>query len=123
MKYLFTFLICALILIAVLIPGANLPEVDFTGLDKIVHIGLFGLWALAVYYDFNLKGYKYVIAFLTGLSFSVFTEILQIFVEGRTFDWTDIIADAIGLFLGLVLAGTILRLIKKIFNIDSSKPS
>jgi len=115
MKYLFTGIVSTLILIAVLIPGSNLPSVNFVGFDKIVHIGLFGAWAMAVYYDFNVKGYKYLIVFVAGLFFSVFTEILQIFVEGRTFDWTDIVADSIGLIAGFLFGGWIVRTIKERF--------
>ena len=29
------------------------------------------------------------------MTFSLFTEVLQVFVEGRTFDWYDKLTDAI----------------------------
>lgn len=123
MKYLFTGITSVLILIAVILPGSTIPDVGFIGFDKVVHIGMFGTWAVAVCYDFNARGYRHAGTFTAGLAFSLLTEVVQIFVEGRTFDWSDMVADAIGLFLGLVLAGAIIRLIRKIFNIDSSKPS
>jgi VanZ family protein len=115
MKYLFTFLVSILILIAVLIPGSNLPAMGgFMGLDKFVHISMFGGWAVAVCYDFKLKGSTYLIAFIAGMIFSLLTEVLQFFVEGRTFDWYDTIADAVGLLLGFLLAKQVIFVMKKI---------
>lgn len=109
MKYLFTGIVSVLILIAVLIPGSDLPNVDFVGFDKVVHIGMFGAWAMAVYYDFSVRGLRHVWAFIAGLAFSLFTEIVQLFVEGRTFDWSDMVADAIGLILGLTIGAWVVR--------------
>jgi VanZ family protein len=110
MKYFFTTLVTLLILVAVLLPGSAVPDVNFIGFDKIVHIGLFGLWALAVRYDFRLV--KFSLAFIIGLSFSLLTEVLQVFVEGRTFDWFDMIADCIGLSIGLLVGVRVLTFLK-----------
>ena len=111
MKYLFSFLISLLILIIVLIPGSNLPDVNFIGFDKIVHIGLFGLWALAIRHDFDKGSFNFFVAFIAGIAFSLFTEVLQLFVEGRSFDWFDMVADAIGLLISLAIGGKILSLL------------
>lgn len=113
MKYLFTFIVSLLIVIAVLLPGSSIPEVNFIGVDKIVHVGMFGAWAMAVYFDFNVGGtIQYLKAFGAGVIFSLFTEVVQIFIEGRTFDWSDMIADAFGLLAGLTIGGWIIRRIK-----------
>lgn len=114
MKYLFTLLISFLILIAVLIPGSNLPDVNpFFGFDKFVHIGLFGAWALAVYYEFRRPAVNLFLAFVAGISFSLFTEALQLFVEDRSFDIYDLFADAAGLIIGLTVSPYILKFLKK----------
>lgn len=102
MKYA-TIIVSALILIAVLIPGKDLPDVDIGRMDKLVHVGMFTLWALAVRYDFNRKPFPYMVAFLAGLAFSAFTEVVQILVEGRTFDVYDLLADALGVGVGLAV--------------------
>ncbi len=109
MKYLYTLLVSLLIIIAVLIPGPHLPDVNIVGFDKVVHIGMFGAWAMAVYYDFSIRSTRHLWAMVAGLAFSVFTEIVQIFIEGRTFDWSDMVADAIGLILGLTIGAWMLR--------------
>ena len=95
MKYKATSIISTLILIAVLIPGPNIPDIDIVGFDKLVHLGMFGTWALAIRYDFNRSTFRYLLYFLIGMTFSLFTEVLQVFVEGRTFDWYDVLTDAI----------------------------
>lgn len=117
MKYLFTALVSVLIIVAVLIPGPNLPDVGmFGGLDKIVHIGMFGTWAVAVRYDFHRVPFRFFLVFLIGVSFSLFTEALQILVEGRSFDWFDFVADAGGLALGLAISKRVLNLLARFFG-------
>ena len=55
MKYA-TLTVSILIIIAVLIPGSNLPDVNIGGYDKLIHIGMFFTWALAVRFDFEPEG-------------------------------------------------------------------
>lgn len=112
MKYA-TLIVSVLIIIAVLIPGSNLPSVNIVGFDKIVHVGLFGLWALAVRYDFDAPNFKFAMVLLAGIGFSVMTEVLQLMVEGRSFDVFDMVADTIGLIGGLVTSGPILKFLRK----------
>ena len=112
MKYA-TLLVSTLIIIAVLIPGSKVPDVRIGGIDKLVHIGMFALWAVAVRFDFNSRSFPVVLVFLAGLLFSFITEVLQLLVEGRTFDLYDMAADAIGLVLGLLVSGRVLKIVKK----------
>jgi VanZ family protein len=108
-----TIIISVLIIVAVLIPGSNLPDVSMVGFDKIVHIAMFTLWALAVRYDFNSPSFNAFIVFLLGVCFSVLTEALQLMVEGRSFDLYDMIADGTGLLLGLLISGWVLKLLRR----------
>lgn len=117
LKCRFTLLVSALIITAVLIPGPNLPEVGMLGgMDKIVHVIMFSTWALAVRYEFNRPQFRFFLAFLIGVSFSLFTELLQILVEGRSFDWYDLLADAGGLVLGLIVSRAVINVIARIFG-------
>lgn len=112
MKYA-TFVISVLILTAVLIPGRDIPDVGFGGIDKLVHIGMFVTWTLAVRYDFDRKPFPYRMVFIIGLVFSVATEILQILIEGRTFDIYDMVADVVGIVTGLLISGQVMGWIKR----------
>ncbi|TFG79948.1 MAG: hypothetical protein E4H20_11460 [Spirochaetales bacterium] len=66
----------ALILIAVLIPGSDLPDnPGIPGLDKIVHFILFAMLAAAIMRDFSpisgrgiLDGIADMVGFITGIS-------------------------------------------------------
>lgn len=112
MKYA-TLLASTLIIIAVLLPGSKVPDVGIGGFDKLVHIGMFAVWAVAVRFDFNSRSFPFVPVFFAGLLFSVLTEVLQLLVEGRSFDVYDMAADAIGLVLGLLVSGRVLKLVKR----------
>ena len=111
MKYA-TALASLLIIIAVLIPGKDLPDVNIGGYDKLIHMAMFAGWALAVRYDFD-RSLNVFIVFAAGLAFSAITEVLQILVEGRSFDIYEMAADAVGLVLGLWLGRPLLTLLRR----------
>ena len=110
MKYLPTTLSTILILVAVLIPGSDIPDVRIVEIDKLAHIILFIIWGTAVQYDFNkTKRMKWLPLFTIGLAFSSFTEVLQMFSEDRSFDFYDIAGDMLGLSLSLVYSHKLLQ--------------
>lgn len=113
MKYA-TILVSLMILVAVLIPGRDLPDVDIGSYDKLIHFGMFVVWALAARYDFRTKPSRYYLVFLGGILFSLFTEVLQLPVEGRTFDPYDMAADGVGIIAGLLVSGPVLRILDRI---------
>jgi VanZ family protein len=114
MKYI-TLLVSALIIIAVLIPGRDLPDVSIGSYDKLIHMAMFATWAVAVRYDFKDR-FSLSMIFGAGLLFSLLTEVLQLLVEGRSFDLYDMAADAIGLIVGLLVSGVLLKLIDRLFK-------
>ena len=116
MKYA-TLLVSVLIIIAVLIPGQNLPDVSIGGYDKLIHFGMFLVWALAVQSDFGTRLVSRRIFFLvSGVAFSGLTEVVQILVEGRSFDMYDMIADVVGLIAGLLIGPIIIRWLRHLFT-------
>lgn len=116
MKYWPTISITVLILVAVLLPGSKVPDIGFSGIDKPAHFTLFFLWSLAVRYDFT-RNFNRMIAWIVGVLFSISTEVLQIFVEDRSFDLWDLVTDALGLSVGLVVGAATLKLITGILKI------
>lgn len=104
-----TSVVSLLILIAVLLPGSNIPDVGIGGVDKIVHIGMFVTWVIAVRFDFNRSSFPVLPVGGIGIAFSMLTEVLQIMVEGRTFDVYDVAADILGIAIGLAISGPIVR--------------
>lgn len=111
MKYWLTTLVSLGILVVVLLPGSTIPNPKIVGLDKIVHFTMFFTWMVAVRYDFSFL--KKWLLLLIGLFFSVLTELFQLFVEARSFEVYDLLADSIGVIAGLLLSPYLLSLIKK----------
>lgn len=89
------------------IPGNQIPDVNVLSADKLAHIGLFAvfavLWArVAPHRSLAIAGW--------GLAFGTFIEVWQHLLPiGRTGDVYDVIADLIGLALGLGIAGGMAR--------------
>jgi VanZ family protein len=114
LKYWCTIGITLLILVAVLLPGSAVPDVGSFGLDKIIHFLLFFAWAVAIRFDFPFI--KKILVFSIGIVFSFLTEVLQLFTEDRSFDFFDMLADAVGLATGLILSHLVIRLLSSAFK-------
>lgn len=112
MKYA-TLIISLLIIVAVMIPGRDLPDVNIGSYDKLIHVSMFLVWAVAACFDFGTAQRVCYFIFFGGALFSAFTEVLQILVEGRSFDLHDMAADIVGLALGLVLARPVIARLRR----------
>jgi VanZ family protein len=78
-------------------------------LDKVGHLMAFSALAFAGYFGFSTsRGMR--AALLFGLlAYGGLIEVLQLFVPGRSSEWGDLIADAIGIASGAGLAALVLR--------------
>ena len=108
-----------LIFILTSIPGKSIPKI-FGVSDKIKHFGAY--FVLAFLLNFTLiiqKKYTFlakksiIFTFLITLFYGIFDEIHQIFIPGRYFDWWDLVADAIGGLLGIVLVKILMYFINE----------
>ena len=97
------------------LPGSAFPQenwFDKVWLDKWVHVGMFAIMTFLLCWAFVKKpvapsGYpKYFIpAAIAVLGYGVIMEFVQLyFVANRSFDGGDIIADAVGSFIGLFIS-------------------
>jgi VanZ family protein len=112
LKYLPTIIATVLIVTAVLWPGSQIPTTHWP-IDKLVHFIMFTAWTSAVILDFNAKWVKALIA---GLLFALFTELIHIPFEKRSFDLNDLLADAAGVIFGIANAPWIIRLSKRVLR-------
>jgi VanZ family protein len=97
-----------LILIAVCIPGENLPKVDNwlikIDYDKLIHLGLFAVLAFLFMYPIvksslsvKEKWHYCIKIVLATIVWGITTELLQkYFIQGRSFSFADWLADSIG---------------------------
>ncbi len=101
------------ILAVVLWPGSRIPNPGIPAFDKIVHFCMFLVWTVVFAYDSNLKWYTIL---AIALSLALLTEVIQLGVEGRTFDVNDLLADGAGVVFGLANAAFIIRITKKLLR-------
>ncbi len=107
-----------LILIAISIPGHDLPQFDswFTQIsfDKLIHTGLFAVLAFLFMYPLlnssfpgkEKRNYLVKITIATCL-YGIVTEIIQkYYVPGRSFDLYDVAADCLGCIIALLFTKT-----------------
>jgi len=93
------FLSLTVIYLLSIAPAKSLPETN----DKLNHIAAF------FYLSFLGKFlYKNVFLFLGLLFYGVFIELSQLFVPGRSCEFYDVVADCIGITVG-ILAFSFLR--------------
>jgi VanZ family protein len=99
-----TIVVSALILVAVVLPGSALPDSPgIPGFDKMVHFAMFLSLAVAMHHDFQLAGKRRILAaVIAALVFSIFTEALQLMVDGRASELVDAIADMAGFSAGII---------------------
>jgi len=105
-----------MIIVAVLIPGSDLPDVHIGGYDKLIHLMMFATWAVGVRFDFDRTPFQYGRFFVVGVIFSAMSELLQLLVEGRSVDMYDMAADTVGLVVGFIVSGPIVRLLNKLLR-------
>ena len=112
MKYLWTILATLIIITAVLWPGSQIPSTKLP-VDKLVHFVMFTGWTSAFIMEFDAKWVKALIA---GVLFALFTELLQIPIEKRTFDLNDVLADSAGVLFAIANSSWIVPLAKRVLR-------
>lgn len=92
-----------LILALCSIPGSSVPDAVLFSFDKVGHFGMFFIGALLWMRTWPDRAAR---VFAAGLAFSVGTELYQGLLPllGRSADPFDVLADALGLAVGLGLA-------------------
>lgn len=101
-------------------PGEEFPEagwLDLLHIDKLIHIAFFVLfmllWCLPLesrIHDENQRALRYIWIGLTFVVYGVAIEFVQKnFIPHRSFDFFDIVADAIGCIIGWVIVKYIPR--------------
>ncbi len=93
-----------LVLLLLLWPGDGLHRFEFPGLDKLVHLCLFGGWTFALALDRPRLRTCPPALVVAAAIFGLVTETLQLFVPGRSFDLFDLGVDLAG---GAVVAAAL----------------
>jgi VanZ family protein len=106
-KYLWPAIVWSLtVVVLTLIPGEQIPNVPIFGIDKLVHVFIFGLMmtltAAGLYKSSLYTSIKkpILIAVVYSLGFGIIIEFIQPFIPGRSFSLFDILANVMGVALG-----------------------
>ena len=105
----------AIIIILLCIPGSDLPEetsfLNIPYFDKWIHVGIFGLfvflWCGFVSTKQEPTGLlkKFILITITAIVLGYIMELVQkYFVPNRDYDLWDVVADAAGSIIGLLLS-------------------
>ncbi len=91
-----TFLWTLLVFYLCLMPQRKIAHIPIFGIDKLVHVLFFGIFMFLLL--FIMKSNKWMVSFLIATLFGCLIEGLQYYFTslGRSGDWKDIIADALG---------------------------
>ena len=107
------FLYLFLILIGSSIPGESVPTVFAYTWDKLLHVIEYFLLGVLGYRAFwNKNKYITINISIFGIFFGCIDEIWQSFIPGRYPSYYDVIADGIGVILGVIT----ISMIKKQFK-------
>lgn len=104
--------VCWAVFVAVimLVPGMFLPPVlvSVPGIDRAVHFIAYGVLAYLTGTDLYrqrryrwLRVYYVYVGLVVVVCYSVVLELAQVFVVGRTFSWDDLLANVVGIIIGM----------------------
>jgi VanZ family protein len=86
------------------------PQID-TGWDKLNHLLAFGTLAPCTMLALQGRRRRRLGSGLFLLAFGAFIEVVQTQIPGRSGEWGDLLADSLGIVLGLLAARFIDRLL------------
>ena len=99
-----------MIFVLLIMPGPDIPSNDFFELiyfDKWVHIGLFSILTILWVYPFLGAKFRSAGVFIIALSSTAYGIVMEFvqkyYATSRSFDLTDILADTVGVSLGVLI--------------------
>jgi VanZ family protein len=86
------------------------PAIDF-GWDKLNHVMAFMALGFSSCLSYPDSSRRRILALCAMVALGGAIEILQLYVPGRSSEWGDLLADAIGVGAGAIVAALLLRLL------------
>lgn len=84
------------------------PSIDFGG-DKLNHVLAFAALGFSASLSCPASRRVRLLLLMMLLGYGGLIEVLQQFVPGRACEWTDLVADSVGILLGAGLAASLIR--------------
>lgn len=105
-KYIFTIMLLSYIFLIIFFAvSKSVPTPPLKNQDKILHFLEFLILAALLYKTFSIYNIKYpkLTAVIIGILFAAVSEIIQIYIPGRSFSSLDFLADIMGITIALVI--------------------
>jgi VanZ family protein len=109
-------LILLLVTIGWLAFSPNPPPQADTGWDKMNHLLAFSVLTACACFAWAGTPWRFARVTLALLAYGVFIEVVQTQIPGRSGEWPDLLADSLGIAIGLLLVALLERLQKKLRN-------
>ena len=124
-KYFFSIISISLSLTLFLLPASEIKKIDgfsFPNADKIIHFFLYFVMSYAVLYDYQKNKKKptiniYLSVFIVLIFLGIFVEFIQDnCISGRFADFYDVLANTVGISIGLIFYKSITKILKQHLN-------
>lgn len=108
-RYVLTYVIAALIVIASTIKVSEFPSIPMPGIDKPIHFSMYALLTFVIAFDYShfmkrrLNCMNCIITPLIATLFGVLMECIQYFLPYRSFSLWDMLANTLGAILGIMI--------------------
>ena len=86
------------------------PAPGITVNDKFIHAGIFCVWSFLWVTIYRFPARVFVIGVLYGFSIELYQLVMPI---NRSFEWLDLVADAVGVLAGIVVGLLVMRRMSK----------
>lgn len=104
------------------VPGSGYPSVSFSGIDLLVHAGLFGIWGFLTAQGFYKQAHWPVLRFYRGFAVLIIGVLWAMALEAvqgfllweRSAGLEDYVADIVGVLLGMLVFERLVRLSRQI---------
>ncbi len=108
-------MLLALVVVVSYLALTPMPPKDLTlGWDKLDHFVAFAAMALSGCFGFRGGRSALLCLTLALIAFGGLIEVVQFFVPGRSSEWGDLFADAVGIAGGTLLATGLLTVLRRI---------
>ncbi len=113
-----TLLVLLLVVVSYLALTPTPPKELTLGWDKANHMAAFAALTIAAYGGIRVSLGRLLLLAASLLAFGGLIEVLQRFVPGRSCEWEDLFADAIGIAFGMAIGACVFRMARRMFRGD-----
>lgn len=85
------------------VPGNHYPQVSWAFADKLVHISLYMLLGIFAWFFFKQRNRGILSALTFSIIYGLSDELHQVWVPRRSASFADVVADAVGASIGLII--------------------